>query len=485
MISPARILAAAAVLSLSACSAAPYYTPPSRADLPEGWRVAGVLKSTRVETRDADVSNEQWWRVFGDTRLDRLMEAALSGNQALRAAQARVDEADAQAGFAKGQLMPRIDATGSVTRGRSGPAKSDLDTVAQAGLQGSWDIDPAGGNRRRLEAALAEADAARAERDRIRAELVADTAIQYIRLAGARRQYALTQENLRAQSDSLQATEGQRAEGAISDLEVARARAQVAETRARLPALETQITVYTNRLAVLSGMQPQRLAPLLADVSRVPAAPQKAVIATPVATIAARPDIRVAERQLARDAALKEAASAQVFPSLSLAGFFGVADSRNVGGFNPWNLAASSLAPLINFGRIQRQIDAADAKQRQSFHQYQEAVLSALAEVEDALAAWINEQMRMESLAAAARSQGQARDIALEQFKAGAVDQLDLLIAEESRLNADIALAQSQTQVAENLALLYRAMGWGALAGAENEPMAPTGNQKMQPIADE
>lgn len=459
-----RFAALATAFVLSACSAAsPGYIAP-KSDIAPQWSALEAPKG-RMAVRD-DARDENWWLIFRDPQLDRLVRMALAQNHGLKAAQAAAEAANYEAGVARSALFPRLDATASAGRLRSGPFAGDTDTTARLGVQGSFDIDPAGGNRRRQEAALAEADAAVAERDRVRSAVIADVALSYIRLLSVKRQLNITQASLDEQNKHLRITRGQREEGAVSDLEVARAQAQAEGTAARLPQLKAQLASHIARLGVLSGMQTGPLNAMLQVRPEIPQVPARIAIARPVSVVRQRPDIRVAERRLARDAALREAAIAGMYPSLSLSAFYGRAHSKNAGGYSPWDIAASTLAPLIDFGRIRNQINASDARARQAMQAYEDTVLNGLAEVESNLSAYLNEQKRAEILSSAAGHERNAVQIAAAQYEGGAIGQIDLLIAESNRLQADLALALSQQAAAETLVRLFQSLGWGSLAPA-------------------
>jgi outer membrane protein TolC len=214
-----------------------------------------------------------------------------------------------------------------------------------------------------------------------------------------------------------------------------------------------------NRLNILCGQDPGALNHLLSAAQALPQVPQSVVIATPISAIERRPDVRAAERRLAEAAALSNAAFAEFFPKISLSGFLSTESSLQYGSGNPWSAAVNGVLPLLNFGRIRAGVNAADARQNQAFYNYQQTILLALEETENALTSYLNEQKRRDSLAVAAAEQDKAAIIAREQYKAGVASQLDLLTAEENKLDAENDLALSDAAVAENLITLYRALG--------------------------
>lgn len=450
-----------AILSLTACAVGPDYHAPAP-DVGEAWNALSV-KDDKAVTQEKDAAAKYagaWWQSFADKTLVQLMEQAVANNQELKIADARIAEARSNEDFAFSQLLPEVNATGSATREKqSASSGGNLDNVRQTGLSGTFEVDLFGENRRRKEAAAAALQAAMAERDRTQLNLLSDVARAYVRLRTAQKQREIIERNLTLQRGTLDVTKGQREEGAISDFEVVRAQAQVNATTARLPQIDTQITAAFNRLSVLTGEKPGKLNDLLKTPQPIPHADKAVVISTPIETVATRPDMRIAERRLAESAALSNAAFAQFFPKLTLEGFFGRQHSDLYGSISPWSASLNALFPLLNFGRISAQVNAADARQQQALYTYQQTLLLALEETENALTAYLNEQNRAQVLRATSADQARAAEIAREQYKAGVATQLDLLTAENSLLDAENEVALSEAATADNLVLLYRALG--------------------------
>lgn len=401
-----------------------------------------------------------WWLQFHDETLTLLLQLTEDNNHDLAAANARILVAQAEEKGARAILFPQVQGVARVTRDHSGNGFSSRnDTIGQLGAQTDWDLDLAGGNKRRREAARANTGLNEADRDRLRLDLRAEVAINYIRLRGAQKQYALTLRNQTMQRDTLTITEGQRAEGAISDLDVVRAGAQLDATTARLPTIRTALVAALNRLSVLTGEDYDRLDQLLGASANIPSVPAQVAVTAPLTTLADLPEVHAAERRLAQAAALSNAAFAELFPKLSLEGFLGLQRSDLYGSLSPWSATINGLVPLLNFGRIRAGIDEADARQKEAYENYQQSVRLAVEGTENALTAYLGERRRAASLASAAIGQARAADIAREQYKSGVAGQLDLLVAERSQLDAENDLTQSQAEVAEDLVRLYRAMG--------------------------
>ncbi len=442
-------------LLLAACAAGENYHPPAPS-VADRWNTAPTVSAPQKQM----LPLMPWWAGFGDAALPELLHKALANNNDLKIAQARIREARANERAAFASLLPQIDASGNVTRQTVpvsvGKAK---DTLAQAGARGAWAIDLFGGGRRRDEAAQAALEQALAQGDNARLLLLAEVAHNYVQWRSGQQQYLITVQNMDLQMETLEGTWEQRKEGDTTELEVARAQAQVGLTGARLPQIRTAMAAALNRLSTLTGEPVARLEPLIDAPAPIPAMPPQQVLATPLQAIASRPDVRAAERRLAETTALTGEATAQLLPHLNLEAFLGTQHSNLYAPLSPWNVALTGLMPILDFGRLRAQVDAADARQQQAFFQYQQTVLLALEEIENALAAYLNEQQRMDTLDNVAAEQARAVDVAREQYKAGLATQLDLLVAEGNKLDAESALAQSEAAVSDNLILLYRALG--------------------------
>ncbi len=441
----------------------------------------GMVQTNAVIVAQSPVaSNAAWWERFRDPQLSHLMEKAKADNNDLKVALARIVEARGNARVADASQLPQLNASGSV--GRTGALRNTAtppDTVKQIGISGSWDIDIFGGDSRSIEAALAEVQATQADHDRTLLTLVTDVATNYIQLRSLQQQARLTVRNLAMQNDTLKVTQGQRAEGSISDLEVSRAKAQVSGTEARLPQIDTATVAALNRLSVLTGEDPTTLNAALAAPQPIPFVPLDVVVDTPIAAIERRPDIQSSERRLAEATALSGAALSQLYPKISLQAFFGSQMSQVYGYSTPINATASVLMPLLDWGRLHGQIDAAKARQQEAFYTYQQTVLLALEQIENALTAYMNEQKRQGLLSAAAQEQGKAAEVAREQYKVGATTQLDLLTAENNQLDADNELTLSNAALATDLIQLYSVLGqtW------QPEPDSATDKPAAQPVS--
>jgi NodT family efflux transporter outer membrane factor (OMF) lipoprotein len=486
-----KILHLLACLLLAACTVGKDYKKPDL-QLNQNWQALDTAQSEfgaaapLVSTASANMSSiilrqEQqdnlnsplWWERFNDPVLTRLIEKTREANNDLKAAQARIAEARGDARATTSALYPQLNATGSATH-NSAALGQPADTIKQTGLSASWDIDLFGGDQRNAEAAQAEIEATEADRNKVLLTIISNVATNYIQLRSLQQQSVLTIRNLHMQSDTLKITMGQRSAGAISDLEVARAEAEVTGTASRLPQIHSAMIAVLNRICVLTGESPHTLMTDITDPQPIPIVPKEVVIATPIDAIQRRPDVQASERRLAEATALSGAAIAQLYPKISLQSFFGGEWSQVYGYSAPFNATASALMPLLDWGRLHGLIDAANAHQRAAFFTYQQTVLQGIEEIENTLTSYHDEQKRQVLLEAMVSQQTKATEVAREQYKVGAATQLDLLTAENSQLSAENDLTLSRAALATDLVQLYIVMGESVpldyLPGAKLEP---------------
>lgn len=454
-----------------------YVTP--TVELDNHWNIfAGDRKDNITFTASALPPPEgPWWKMFNDDKLNALIDKSLTSNHELLMAQQRVLQAEAEQRQVNAGFLPQINANSSFKRETLGGSFRDkLDSTKNGGVSGNWDIDLFGSNIRRSEAAASATEAARDDVEKARLAVVSEVARNYIRLRGLQKQYELTQQNLGLQEDMLKMSEAQRKEKMVSELDVTRARAQANTTRARLPQITADIYAAINRLAVLSASSVGAVESQLSEAAPIPAVPVTWVGMSPADSVMQRPDIKAAERRLAQESALTAAAFAEFFPKVSLTGFFGRAVSDSFGSLTPWNYAANAAMPLLDFGRIQSQVDAANARQQQAYEQFQQQVLLAVEEVETSFSAYLNEVERMRALASASDDQSQSVTIVHEQYKAGIAPQIDVLVTERNALDAQNDLVLSEIEAANNLVQLYT-----ALASGDGMASKPEENQVTLP----
>jgi NodT family efflux transporter outer membrane factor (OMF) lipoprotein len=457
MLSRLKDLAALTIsLVLTACTT-PVGPQPSGIAAPPSWN---ALQNSALII-PSDGVDQQWWKHFRDPVLDELVSEALANSRTLAIAKARVDEARAGRAIARSALFPDVEAVGTASRANQGVITGNRAiNTAEVDLQASWEVDLFGRNQARTAQATAILQSQEATSQAARVELLAEVARNYFDLRNYEQQIALTRANLELQQKTFDLTNTQFQAGFASDFDLERAGAQVSTTAALLPALQASYDAARNGLNILLGYPPGTLDARL----KTPAVPQPIdatiLVAAPAKVLETRPDVRVAERQVAASISAKQAAKAQLFPDISLTALFGVQGATGFGG-TPWGIGTSLVQPVLNFGRIEAQIDVADAQQKESFLNYQQTVLTALEDMENALSHYQQETIRYSSLTASVEQNRKAADLAQQQYIAGFTGLLDLLVAQRDLLAAESSQTDSNVSVRKNLVSVYTAAGGG------------------------
>lgn len=455
-----NLIAAASLAVLLAACTSPEPVQEAKLSTPDAW--TRLSKSDAALAGSDSIEIEQaWWNSFNDPALDRLIGRALENNKTLQIAAARVAEAEAGLSGSQAELLPNISGNGDITRANQGYATNNKAVTLKEGyVQASWEIDLFGKNQARVRQAGALAQSAEAQRQAVMVSLLADVARTYFDLRNDQEQIRITKANLQTQQKTLDLINAQRVGALSSQLDVSRSTAQVATTSAQLPALEAAYETALNRLNLLLGETPGTVDAELAPAHGLPALRQQVLVAAPAKVLANRPDVRAAERQFAASISAKEAATKEFFPTISLTGLFGIQDSSAFYS-RPWTGAAGLTTPIFDFGRIEADIDTADARQKQAFLGYQEAVLEAATDMEDALSFYLHDNARQHDLALAADQNKKSVDLATQQYRAGYSGLLDLLVAQQSELDAESSLANSEAQLRKDLVHIYAAAGGG------------------------
>jgi len=497
---------------------------------PDFVRPEATVSPNWLEVADKRVNNgpvnyRNWWQVFNDPVLDRLIDQAYRQNLDLRTAGVRVLEARAQLGIAAGELYPQIQqASGFVQYNRisehspqaglfqsststSAPAtapskdKDHLTPVpmgqtrdsppkppstastakppsnpllgywqSQIGLTASWELDFWGKFRRAIESADAGLFATIADYDNTLVTLTGDVANSYILIRTLEKRLRIARQNAEAQREGLRIAEARFEYGTNSELDVNQAKTVLNNTLASIPALEARLRQAQDTLSVLLGLPPSLLTDELAGASEIPEPPPRVAIGIPVDLLRRRPDIRSAEYQAAAQCAQIGVARAELFPAFSLTGSFGYLSS-DVGKFKlsdmfDWRSRTIQAGPsvqwnILNYGQITNNVRVQDARFQELLIAYQNTVLKAQREVEDALVAFLKAQERAELLAESASAAQRAVDIALLQYREGIQDYTTVLTAQLTLLSVQDNLANTLGDISANLVGVYRSLGGG------------------------
>ena len=444
-----------------------YHTPATQTPAHWGEPLAGG------ETNSA-AAPAAWWQNFQDAELDSLIERAACSNLDLRVAQARVREARAHYRMTSADFWPTVDAAGSYSRVRSPEHLPVLgamhlpsydDDVHVAGFDASWEIDVFGGTRRATESARAQVAAAQFGEREVLVTLLGEVARNYAEARGYQRRLEIARDNIRAQAQSLAITLNRFTNGLTSDLDVQQASTILANTRAVVPTLETALDASIHRLGVLLGQTPESLQTELATAAPIPATPPVVPVGLPSDLLLRRPDVALAERQLAAATANIGVAKADLFPKFYLTGIAGFegasADDWFKSGSRFWSVGPSVQWRIFDAGRIRANVKAQNARQEQMLASYENTALGAFEDVENALTAYAKEQIRRQSLAEAVKSSGESLRLANQLYANGLANFINVLDAERSLYEAQDALVQSDQMVTTDVIALYKSLGGG------------------------
>jgi NodT family efflux transporter outer membrane factor (OMF) lipoprotein len=426
-----------------------------------------MASSGNVARPEAAGDLSHWWQVFNDPVLSDLVEKALRSSPDLRSAQARLREARARRNVAAAGLYPSV--TGSATASRNKSSKESGSGATRnafsAGFDASWELDVFGGTRRSIEAAEADLESTQASLHDTQVSLAAEVALNYVELCAFQTRLGIARDNLATQAETLQLTNWRAQAGLVSSQDVEQARTNYEQTRAQIPSLETGLAQSENSLAILLGEPPGSLHDQLAPAGELPKAPASIAVGIPADTLRQRPDVRAAERRLAAETARVGVAEAARYPSFNLAGSIGL-DALTLGGLGnsgagAYSLLAGISAPIFDAGRLRNQVEIQDAVREQAQVAYEQTVLTALGDVENALAALARSREREQALTSAADAARNAALLARNQYSAGLIDFQSLLDTERSVLSVEDSLASTQADGISALIRLYKALGGG------------------------
>jgi NodT family efflux transporter outer membrane factor (OMF) lipoprotein len=437
-------------------------TPP----LPNAYAAGQDDPAVRLDKADL----AEWWKEFHDPLLDSLIGRAVKGNLDLRIAQERVREARATSGYAAAtRRLPNSGISGGYSdrgNGASGQNFTSRDAgMYQAGFDASYELDLFGGGRAAVTAAQADAQATEEALRHTLVTVASETARSYMELRQAQERLDVARKNLAAQEEVLRLTELRRDAGLTSEFDTTRARAQAESTRAGIPLLEAQVQRSVHAIALLLGSQPAAVQAELSAPGAMPAAPPEVPVGLPSELLRRRPDVRQAERQIAGAAARVGVAVSNLYPRFSLTsgagGQSGTLLNLLSGAARIWSFGLPINWGILNYPANKANIKAAEAREQQSVAQYEKTVLTALRDVEDALAGYTKEKERQASLIQALEANRKALEMAKLRYEKGLSSFLEVLDAQRSLYSSEDAVSQSRATVNTSAVALYKALGGG------------------------
>jgi len=465
------LASAVTALMLVACT-------PTRVDpklpLPvvQGWQHGPALESLTNNS-----AMESWWRGFRDPLLNELITEAMSANQDLRIARARVKEAGQIVTIADSALYPNVEIAASggrektINRVIAVPGAKGIDLVTPAGnafsggLTARWEIDVFGGRHLEAEAVSAQAAGTKDSERAVLVGLLAQVATNYFELRGVQARVRVLEDTVALEKEQLRVVRTLFKAGLVRDFDVGRQETQLKVSEAGLPILSAAVDTLIHRIAVLIGKPPAALQARLRSLGPLPEMAPELPTLLPARLLEQRPDLRLARTEVDAEAASLGAAEANLYPRLvlSTSGGFG---ALAVGGFPSlaevvYGLGAGLSAPIFNAGRIKAQIAMADARLEQAAANYEKAFLTAMEDVENAYIQHRSATEQRKELMQAETAADKSRAQADELFRRGASDLLVVLDADRNKLKIRGERVRAQTNIAVAMVSLYRAFGGG------------------------
>jgi NodT family efflux transporter outer membrane factor (OMF) lipoprotein len=466
----------AMVFLISGCMVGPDFLKPD-APVEGEWL---QQQDSKIKSESANLSD--WWTVFDDPLLNKLIELASQQNLDLLNAGLRILEARAQLGIAKGFQYPQTQQiSGEANANRlseNAPNEGGADRFFynyQLGFDAAWELDFWGRFRRGVESANASLYSSLADYDDILVSLIAEVARTYFEIRTFEQRLAVARENVKLQEESLDIAAA-RYEGGVADqLDETQAKALLKQTQATIPSLEAGLRQAKNALAILLGILPTELQDILGPPNPIPVAPIEVAVGLPAELLRRRPDIRLAELQAAAQSAQIGIAKADLYPSFSLVGSIGL-QSSDKGGIRSNNANFDDLFtsdgityfigptfqwPVFNYGRLKNSVRVQDARFQQLVVNYQNTVLQAFQDVEDATVGFLKSQEQKSFLSESVEQYKLSVELSLIQYSEGLTDFQRVIDAQRNLAQQEDAFASVTGAVGTNLIALYKALGGG------------------------
>ncbi len=471
-------LAATALIGavLGGCAAGPNYHEP-KPDVPAAFVAAAPGSVPSVSPAVTDLA--AWWRALDDQELNSLIERAIKGNPDLEIALTRLQQARTYEAGIIGSALPEIDASGGIgkgtgsdlSRGRAENAlrSADNSTGLQhlnsiGGFDTVWEIDLFGKYRREIEAARDEVDAAAAARRAAITTLIADVVRAYIDLRGLQVRSGVLHHADQLLRQSLEIVQTRYDRGITNELDVALAARELGTLQAQIAPLDAQVSAAQYTLASLLGEYPENLVRELNEPELIPSVPAAAAPGIPLDLLKRRPDIQLAERQLATSTAQIGVATADLYPQVSVVAAIGAQaqgwGSPNIGK-HIWSFGPGAVWPVLDFGMLDAKVDVARLATHVQLVSYRRTIIDAVQEVDGAVAMYSAEQSRLKALGDAMLAGQRAVDLANARYDRGLTDFLNVVDAEHQFYTLQEQFAAAQVAQGEEFVKLYKALGGG------------------------
>jgi len=454
---------------LSGCTAlGPNYTQPEAAVGPNWLEIEDPLVTSEPP------ADPKWWQTaFQDPDIDQLVETALEQNLTLRSAGLRVLQSQQRLAIAVGTQFPQQQqASGSASRQKSGGITFENYSL---GFNLSWEVDFWGRFSRQVESASAELDASVAGYDSVMVSLVSQVAQNYILIRTFQDRVDVARENIKLQEESLRISKAKFDAGEVSELDMDQAESLLNNTKATVSSLEVSLQQLKNSLAILLGKPPQEFSYLVGEKRGIPTVRADIALGMPQDLIRRRPDVRIAERQLAAQSAQIGFAVTELYPHFSIGGAIGTSTVNINDLFNStsqtWNLFGLFEWNIFNYGRLKSNVRLQDALFQQLLVDYRNTVLQAQVDVENTILAYLKSHEQLAAYRLAVAASQRAVDVSKTQYQEGLVSFNTVITNLTSHVQQQDRLSSTRGSVADNLVQVYKALGGGWEIRANKDPV--------------
>ncbi|MHC5144519.1 MAG: efflux transporter outer membrane subunit [Planctomycetota bacterium] len=451
----------------SGCKVGPDYVLPETS-VPDQWHEKAVQG---LDDGSADL--QTWWTVFDDPILEVLIQCSSAENLDLKISAARIMESRALLGVASGEYWPNVDAAGFYSRDRVSengliaPPSGDVDptNLNSIGVDATWEVDVFGRISRSVESAQASMQASVEDYRDVLVSLYSEVAQSYIDLRAIQTRLKYTVNNAELQRDTLKLTQDRRKAGLVPQLDVEQAKLVLASTESAIPLLQQFESLSIHRLSVLLGQPPAALYDELSKAADVPGVPEEVAASLPAELLRQRPDIRRAERILAAQTAEIGVATAGLYPAFSLSGTFAL-EAQQIDDVGDWDSRTWGFGPsmrwnLFDGDRIRNSIKVQEARTEQAMLDYEQTVLLALEDVENAMVSFEREKERLRDLLDSVNAAKESVKLVTTLYENGLTDFQNVLDMQRSLTVQQDLMADSEGAVANNLVRIYTALGGG------------------------
>jgi outer membrane protein, multidrug efflux system len=455
------LIGLAALILCTGCAVGPDFVPP-KVETPEDYRFEKVPAEAMI--------NLKWWELFDDPVLCSLVIQALENNRDLKIAADRVEQARAYLGFIRADEYPAFNIQGGAGTGNlsGGTRSATRNSYAYVGPALSWEIDFWGKFRRATESARAQLMASEYALRTVQIGLISEVVSAYYLLLDYRQRVQISKETLKSRKESLDIIQKRFARGIIPELDVNQAQIQKEIAAAAIPQYERAAATTENALSILLGKLPEAIRS--GDGLPLETAPPTIPTGLPSDLLERRPDIMQAMYLLEAQTAQIGVAEAMRFPAISLTGMLGLASSELSGIISEgggWSVGGGLFGPIFEFYKNVRRVEIEEAKTRETLHLYENTVLTAFREVEDALVEIDTYKREMAAVKKKERAAANANRLAQLRYDKGVSSYLEVLETQRSLFSAQLELSELKQQYLNAYVKLYKALGGGWISEDE------------------